>query len=212
VKQYPEIARGFRSDGRGYRPDVPIYAFDKLDGSNVRAEASRKTGFYKFGRRHGLLDDSNPLLKREVEPLIRAKYEDDLMKIVTAQRWERAIFYFEFWGPNSFAGNHADEPHTVTLFDVDVFKRGLLEPREFLRLFEHLDTPPVLYTGKCNQPFVESVVNSTLEGMSLEGVVCKGANDKKTKQPVMFKVKSRAWLDKLKAFCGDDEALYQKLL
>lgn len=205
MKQYHEI------DGKP-RYNFPIIAFDKLDGSNVRAEAGRKQGFYKFGRRHGLLDDTNPTLKNETEPLIRSKYEDALMRVLTEQRWESAVFYFEFWGPNSFAGNHAAEPHTVTLFDVDVFKKGLLEPREFIRLFGHLDTPNVLYTGNCNVPFVESVREGTLDGVTLEGVVCKGAPDKRTKQPLMFKVKSKAWIEKLKGACGGDDALFRKLL
>jgi hypothetical protein len=47
--------------------------------------------------------------------------------------------------------------------------------------------------------------------MTFEGVVCKGANDKKTKMPIMFKIKSQAWLDKLKEHCKEDEALFNKL-
>lgn len=33
-------------------PEIYIYAFDKLDGSNIRFEWSRKRGFYKFGTRN----------------------------------------------------------------------------------------------------------------------------------------------------------------
>jgi hypothetical protein len=47
--------------------------------------------------------------------------------------------------------------------------------------------------------------------MSLEGVVCKGANDKKTNMPIMFKIKSKAWLQRLKEHCKDDEALFERL-
>ena len=39
----------------------------------------------------------------------------------------------------------------------------------------------------------------------------KGANDKKTKMPIMFKVKTLAWLDKLKDFCNGDDVLFSKL-
>lgn len=204
MKQYPEIDRLIR-------PDVAIYAFDKLDGSCTRAEASRKTGFYKFGRRHGLLDDSNPTLKKEVEPAIRAKYEDALMRILYAQRWESAVFYFEFYGPKSFAGNHEEEPHTVTLFDVDVYKKGMMEPRDFIRTFESVETPRVLYTGNCNVPFVDSVKDGTLEGMTFEGVVCKGGRDRKNRD-ILFKVKNRAWIDRLRSYCDGNDSLFRKLL
>jgi len=37
-------------------------------------------------------------------------------------------------------------------------------------------------------------------------------NDKKTKMPIMFKQKSRAWLDKLDAYCGDNKALRNALI
>jgi hypothetical protein len=48
--------------------------------------------------------------------------------------------------------------------------------------------------------------------MTFEGVVCKAVNDKKTKQPIMFKQKSRAWLDKLHEYCGDNKDLLNALI
>jgi len=204
MKAYPSIPRTTRSD-------VPVYAFDKLDGSNLRAEASRKLGFHKFGKRNHLLDDTNPFLP-EGEGLIRAKYEDVLMRILRDHRWESATFFFEFWGPGSFAGNHEPEPHTVTLIDVSVYKKGFMEPRDFLRTFRDIDHAALLYHGNANQPFLRSVENSTLEGMTFEGVVCKGPWDRKTGMPLMFKAKSQAWIQKLKDRCGSNAALFEQLL
>jgi hypothetical protein len=43
MKTYPSISRDIVGQ--------PIYAFDKLDGSNIRAEWSKKNGFHKFGSR-----------------------------------------------------------------------------------------------------------------------------------------------------------------
>ena len=203
MKQYPHIDSPPRSD-------TPIIAFDKLDGSNIRAEWNRKSGFYKFGRRHGLLDDSTPFLK-EAEPLFLEKYGDDLSRIFKEQRYESAVAFFEFFGPNSFAGYHCDEPHEVVLFDIDVYKKGLLAPREFLDLVGDLHIPKVLYSGNCNQPFIASVRNNTLEGITFEGVVCKGARERKTGMPVLFKLKTQQWYDKLKAHCGPDSKLYNQL-
>ena len=84
-------------------------------------------------------------------------------------------------------------------------------PRDFIKLVGHLDIPKILYEGKANIPFQASIHESTLDQMSFEGVVCKGEYDK-YKMPTMFKIKSKAWLDRLKSYCGDDLELYEKLL
>lgn len=206
MKEYPSI-------GRVIRGGTPIFAFDKLDGSNLRAETNRKGVITKFGKRHGLLDDSNPILKRGI-PLIEAQ-ADRLAKITRDLRWEAATFYFEFWGTGSFAGNHVEtEQQVVTLFDVDVYKHGLLEPKEFLKLFgdSEIPTPNLLYTGNANQSLIDSIQDGTCPGMTFEGGVCKGAYDKKAGMPLMFKVKNRAWVARLKEKCGDNTKLFESLV
>lgn len=51
--------------------------------------------------------------------------------------------------------------------------------------------------------FDNSVKQSTLDGMTFEGVVCKsGLNNRK--QPMNFKVKSDAWINKLKNKYADN--------
>lgn len=47
--------------------------------------------------------------------------------------------------------------------------------------------------------------------MTFEGVVAKGAWDRKKGMPLMFKWKSLAWLKKLRDVCGEDEVLFRKL-
>ena len=194
-------------------PSVDIIAFDKLDGSNIRAEWSRKKGFYKFGKRHGLLDDETPFLT-QAQPLFLEKYGEDMERVYRAQRWDRAVCFFEFWGPSSAFGWHADEEHTVTLFDVNPHKKGILPPREFLRLFGHLDHAAVLYEGKANQDLRRAVNEGTLPGMTFEGVVCKGAPLKKKPIPVMFKIKNHAWYQALRDRVwqmAEDEAAANRL-
>jgi hypothetical protein len=207
MKSYPSIARDIRTD-------VDIIAFDKLDGSNLRAEWSPKRGFYKFGTRKRLLDENDTHLGKGVV-LFKEIYAPKMPKIFARQRWHQSVVcFFEFHGPHSFAGQHRrKDNHTVTLFDVAVHKKGLLPPKEFMNLFIHLGIPKVLYRGKANQDFVRSVRESTLPHMTLEGVVCKAPNPKKKKsgKPIMFKVKSQAWLDKLKEECGENEGLFEKL-
>ena len=147
--------------------------------------------------------------------LIKALYAPKMPKIFMSQRWHKnVICFFEFHGPSSFAGQHMrKEKHTVTLFDVSVHKQGFLPPKDFIKLFEDLGIPKVLYRGRANKTFIDSVRNNTLPGMTLEGVVCKAPNPKKKKtgKPVMFKIKSLAWLDKLKNFCGEDAKKFDLL-
>jgi hypothetical protein len=205
MKSYPSITKEIRHD-------VYIYAFDKLDGSNMRAEWNSKKGFYKFGTRTQLTDEKTMPYGRAI-PLIREKYEEDLTMVFKEQGWRDAICFFEYWGEDSFAGTHNfEKPMDVTLIDVNPYKEGILPPTEFIKYFGHLDTAKVLYEGHVSVELFDKVKQSTLPGMTGEGVVCKGANDKKTKMPVMFKIKSQAWLNRLKEYCKGDEALFNKLM
>lgn len=202
METYPSISTIVNSE--------PVYAFDKLDGSNIRAEWGRKSGFYKFGTRTRLLHPNEKPLGEAI-PLIMNNYADDLDRIFQKQKLERATAFFEFDGRSSFAGFHAEEEHRVTLFDLHVYRRGILPPKEFLKLFEDkIKIAPVLFHGKADRDFIESVRQSTLEGMTFEGVVCKGELDNR-RRPILFKVKSHAWLDKLKGKYGSNPALLQQL-
>ena len=204
MKHYPSITKEIRHD-------VYIYAFDKLDGSNIRAEWNSKRGFYKFGTRTQLTDEKTMPFGRAI-PLIREKYEADLTKIFKELEWKDALCFFEYWGPSSFAGNHNfEEKMDVTLIDVNPYKEGILFPADFIQLFGGLDIPKVCYEGYVTTELFDGVKQSTLKGMTFEGVVCKGANDKATKAPLMFKIKSKAWLDKLRDYCKGDDQLFEKL-
>ncbi len=204
MKSYPSISKETRQD-------LYVYAFDKLDGSNIRAEWNPKKGFYKFGTRTQLIDSNSQFGK--AIPLIKEKYEPDLLNVFKDHKWESVVCFFEFFGPSSFAGSHKqDEQQTVILFDAAPYKHGLLEPQDFIKYFGHLDTAKLLYEGYVDTNLFDQVKQSTLQGMTFEGVVCKSVNDKKTKMPIMFKIKSQAWLDKLKEYCKDDENLFHKLV
>lgn len=202
MKRYPSIGTviDFTSD---------VYVFDKLDGSNIRAEWSRKRNeFYKFGSRGQLLDHKDPVLGDAIT-LIRTNYERDLANAFSSQKWERAIAFFEFMGPSSFAGRHVmEEEKTVTLIDVAAYKHGLLDPKTYIELFGNVQIAKLLHVGKLDDAFVESVKLGTLEGMTFEGVVCK-VNDQNASK--MFKIKNRAWLKRLKEYCGTDEKLFESL-
>jgi len=199
MKSYPIIFYKIDSN-------ISIYAFDKIDGSCIRAEWMAKKGFWKFGTRRRLLD-TNEFLGKAIG-LIREKYEKDLSKVFYDNKYGRVLCFFEFWGENSFAGQHEeDEDHTVTLIDVNPFKKGILPPKVFIDLFGHLDIPNVVYQGRVTSSFVEKVRAGTIEGMTYEGVVCKGM---KKKLLIMFKLKSRKWIERVKGEYGIGSTLLDR--
>jgi hypothetical protein len=203
MKEYPSILKDI--------VNVPVYSFNKLDGSNIRSEWSPKKGFYKFGSRTRLLDETDPMLGSSLD-IIRAKYEKDLSDIFKKQRYLSVTCFFEYWGPRSFAGqHHPEDQKTATLFDINPYKKGILMPDEYLKHFGHLDIAQMLYHGNPNSDFIDMVKNGTLPGMTFEGVICKSKFNKKTPQPLMFKIKSLAWLEKLKLHCAGDENLFKQL-
>lgn len=201
MKSYPSITKHVRND-------LYIYCFDKIDGSQIRSEWNSKRGFYKFGSRTQLINEKSLPFGKAI-PLFKNKYETELSAIFRQQKWQDVICFSEFHGPSSFAGGHNfNEEMDVTLIDVNPHKNGILFPNKFIEYFGHLDIPRVLYEGYVSKDLFDQVKQSTLEGMTFEGVVAKGVENN---QLVMFKIKSRAWLNKLKDFCAGDEFLYKKL-
>jgi len=99
----------------------------------------------------------------------------------------------------------------VTLIDVNVHKQSIMLPREFIKTFGDLNIAEPIYQGKAGPQFVESVRDGSLPGITFEGVVCKAAPHRKGHLPYMFKVKTRAWLDRLKNYCGEDDRLFERL-
>lgn len=199
MKQYWSIT-GWKNAPKG----LPCIAFDKLDGSNIRVEWSKKRGWYKYGSRNVLMDASHETLGEAVS-VFEKTLAERIDKVFRDTRgmpsFEKAIVFCEFHGPNSFAGQHVkSDPKTMTLFDVNFEKRGMVLPKDFINWFGNLVTPKVVYTGTFDESFIEDVKNGVYgEG---EGVVVKGV-DPKSKNPQhglwMSKVKTNAWLERLKA-------------
>ena len=192
-----------------------VAAFDKLDGSNIRAEFNPKRGFYKFGSRKVLIDENSEHLGKAVT-LIQDTKAKELAQIFKDLRWDKPVVcFFEYHGERSFAGNHhPEDDHQVTLIDVSPHKQGLIAPKEFIKHFSQIGIPNIIHQGLIDDNFVEAVKQSKLDGITLEGIVCKAANPngKKTSQPIMFKIKTEKWLDMLREFVDYDEKLFRKLM
>jgi hypothetical protein len=215
MKEYPSILSAAdllaRSDGYLGRPFV---AFDKLDGSNIRAEWERKRGWHLFGSRRRLLDATQPFLGRAIQ-LIQDGYGDGLARAFTDDpalgRPQQATAYFEFLGPHSFAGLHdpadlgvpCNEPFRVVLIDVNVHRRGFVSAEQFIERFGHLGIPQVAHRGILDREFIADVRAGRFgEG---EGVILKGGEGHAR---WMAKVKTEAYLRRLKEFFRADWERY----
>ena len=196
-----------------------IYAFDKLDGSNLRFSWDKKlskksnftNGFGKFGTRKQMIYKNDPNWGHAID-LFYDKYAEHLDKIFNEDkdfRNARKITVFcEYYGPNSFAGWHSPEDKKngkmeLTLIDVDVFQKGIVSPKDFIKKFSHLGIPDIVYQGMYNQQLIDDVRNGVYN--LVEGVVIKGTRLTKKKgveNTFMEKVKTNAWLQKVKDIHG----------
>ena len=110
-----------------------------------------------------------------------------------------ATVYAEFYGENSFAGQHEDEPKVLSLFDVAPHKKGILGPKEFLDVYGHLQVVEFLGIHRWTRSFVDNVRNGEFKG-SFEGVVGKAGEGHKL---IMAKAKTQEWIDKVRSLYGD---------
>lgn len=198
MKQYWQIP------GPSKAPQSPCVAFYKYDGSNIRAEWSKKRSWYKFGSKHVLLDETNPILGPAID-VFKRTYGESLEKTFLDNKEYRSAenitVFFEFFGPNSFAGYHVPEDEKkVVLFDVNVHKKGFLLPRDFLKNFGHLPIAEVVYEGNFGPAFVKDVWEGKYDVG--EGVVAKGIiiGKKSNEQHGLWmaKAKTKAWIDELR--------------
>jgi hypothetical protein len=199
--RYPEM------DGPSKAPHEHCIGFEKLDGSNMRFEWSPKRGWHKFGSRSQLIDPSYPILGKAI-PIFMRKYAEPIEKIIRdskAMRNAQCVTAFaELFGPSSFAGRHDENDEMdLVLFDFHVHKSGIMGPRDFLRTFDSLHTPRLIYEGVLNDTLVNDIKAGAYDVD--EGIVCKGGSGHKL---WMRKIKTQAYIDRLKSSFGDDWKRY----
>lgn len=187
----------------------PCIAFYKEDGSNMRFEySSKRKEFYKFGTKNVMIDKSNSEYGKGIDIFLN-KYSDNLIKIFfdKYRKVESFVVFAEFFGENSFSGKHIEsDKKDVVIFDISVYKHGLMSPYEFLNNFKHLHIPKVIYQGEYNMDFINDVRENKLN--LKEGVVCKGTL--KNNLQWSAKVKTNDWLRKVKEKLGN-KALLEEL-
>jgi len=153
--------------------------FKKYDGSQIRSEWSRKKGWHKWATRGHLFDKTDVTFGCAIDAfssqdLVAKAIVDNYPKV------ESAVAFMEFVGPHSFAGIHDpvvlkvehNDPKKLILFDVNVHKRGLVSPEDFVNIFRHCCSAEVLYQGKLTEEFIKDVREGKYPAD--EGLVCKG--------------------------------------
>lgn len=193
MKEYPHI------DGPSKAPKKPCYGFVKYDGSSIRCEWSKKRGWYKFGTRHCMIDQNDPIFGRAV-PLFLNKYGDDLAKVFASSKLFRGVqsvlAFAELFGSKSFAGMHyPDDPlWDIVLFDINPHKKGIMGPKDFIDTFEHLKIAECIFQGNMGEELIQNVRNGTLD--------CASKYDIKTEVPEGLVVKGdhghKLWMRKIK--------------
>jgi hypothetical protein len=206
MKKYPKIPywnKGFF--------DEFCYAFDKLDGSNIRVEWQRKLakkstigGFAKFGTRQTMIGKNHPF--GEVVDIFYKELAGPLEKIFFNhphfRNQPKITLFLEYFGVNSFAGLHqeSDEKQLI-LIDVDQYQKGFVPPKDFIEIFKGIGIPKVIYQGFYTTDFIQEVRSNKYN--LTEGVVCKGVRKTKGRDIVwMTKIKTDEWLERVKKKMG----------
>lgn len=199
MKHYPEIPR---STGTGFR-EFDAYVFDKLDGSNLRWEWSRKQGWYKHGTLTRLFDASDEIFGVALD-IFESELAEPLERVARDSRWERVVVFTEFSGSGSFAGLHVPtDMKQLDVIDVAPHRQGILGPKEFLAVVEAAKVPHAQLLGRqrWTRGYVERVWNGDVEGVTFEGVVGKAGT---RHELVMAKAKTKAWVDRVIARYGEE--------
>ncbi len=182
--------------------NLPIIAFDKLDGSNLRFEYSQKNGFTKFGTRNMIIDKTHSEFGFAIDIFLN-KYSDKLTKIFKSKDYRDTMSYTcyaELLGSKSEFGQHLfnEDTFDVILFDIENHKKGFIPPRKFIKDFESIGIPEIIYEGNLNKELVQSI--KTNEFNLSEGVICKGVIPNKKDNNLFYcKIKTNDWFDRLRS-------------
>ena len=186
-----------------------IFAFDKLDGSNFRAEWNRKLskksmftkGFKKYGTRNRVITNARDQFFEMIE-IFKEKYAERVdERFRTHKLFKNAdtiTLYGEFYGPDSFGGFHNwNEEHNLYFFDAWLYKRNFLSPSEFYSEFRDISMPKLIYKGPFEQQLIKDVEQNKYS--LREGVVYKFVNNGEV---TTGKIKTLDWLEKVKMNYG----------
>lgn len=184
-------------------------AFEKYDGTNLHWIWNIDDGWHKFGTRRTQFSfdkGGESEFIEEHSELERAPelFNDTLRDWLTTflcqtepYKSSKVTVFTEFYGPNSFAGNHspsdADKDwQQLTLIDVAIGNQ-IIAPDLFVNDFRQFPIAKIIYKGKYSGQFAQDVIDGKYNVN--EGVVCKGLVDNRV---FMTKIKTEDYLKRLR--------------
>lgn len=203
MKAYPSVRYWNQSDIGSF-----ITAFEKYDGQGIRVEWSKNKGWHKFGSRTSMFDERNEQFG-QVIPMFREKYAEGLEEIFRKNKNYRntknMTVFCEYVGENSFSGRHEPgDKMDIVLFDIapgDFTSNSFIEPKEFVKDFGNLHIPKIIYQGPMTEKFISEVKENKFN--LKEGVMCKGVLQDGSRSVWIVKIKTNAWLERLKSNLGE---------
>lgn len=220
MKHYDSIPR-IQDDGT--LKGEMVWGYNKLDGQNFCATYKVHKGYWgPYGSRTVTVDEHSDQFGVVVEYFKDHKYADILTKCVkdnwkkgeVFQGIEEITFFFEWYGPNSFAGKHSLlDDMNLALTDVFLKKKGYIEPKEYERIFRGcgIELPKLIYTGPLTADIIEKIQNNDWTQPDCwdkdikEGVVFKRSTLLKGQRRPSVKVKTKWWIDKLHSMYSEEE-------
>jgi len=192
-----------------------VWGFNKLDGQNFCAKYSSKNhDFVMFGSKTQNVDETSDQFGEAVK-YFKHNISENLKKIIISNNKKGDIFnnvkeitfFFEWYGENSFAGVHVPgETLKLALIDVNIYKKGYIEPKIYWKIFNgKIDIPELIYRGILTKEIISLIQNNIwnedncLYPSVKEGVVFKRSTQLKGQRLPKVKVKTFWWLNKLKS-------------
>lgn len=185
-------------------------AFEKYDGTNMHWTWDINNGWHLFGTRrteffmnrigvsefekeHSELKNASHVFNEQFRDKLTLYFSERL-----SYKFNKITVFFEFLGPNSFAGGHSledafNDDQDLILIDVMVGK-NIISPKQLICDFDWLkdSLAKVIYQGKYSGQFADDVRNGKYNVN--EGVVVKGEVDGAL---FMTKVKTKEYLKRL---------------
>jgi hypothetical protein len=149
-----------------------------------------------------LFDESDPIYNKAIPIFLNTMGDEIVRRVKDLERGiQRITVFTEFFGPNSFAGQHVDSDiMELRLIDVFLYKKGFMKPRSFIKTFGDLPyAAELIYDGMLNKEFINDVRIGKYPVW--EGVVAKG-------EDFMVKIKTNEYFKKLNEVYGTQYRIY----
>jgi hypothetical protein len=183
-------------------------AFEKHDGTNLHVIWHSGIGWYAFGTRRDVFDldeygiesfnQAHPELKGWLSSFDPDHAIQHVLETNYKTKDQEVSVFVEYVGANSFAGSHQPKDKMqCILIDVEVDGK-FVPPEQLIKDFGHCNLAKVVFQGKFTGQIFVDVRKGKYDVK--EGVVVKGVVGS---QVYMCKIKTEAYLDKLKAHFKD---------